>query len=218
VDYTGLDFDCHVSPSIDYNPSVSLWQACVNAIEILLVAVGLAMDSFAVSLGVGTSGQARTARPIFRLSFHLGLFQGLMTLLGWLAGITIARFISSIDHWVALALLVYVGGNMIRSGLRQESHEQPELSQNNPTKGKTLVMLSIATSIDALAVGLSLGMVDVNIVGASLVIAFVTLGFSLAGLLAGRQLGMKFGKRMEVVGGIILIGIGLNILVTHLFG
>jgi manganese efflux pump family protein len=213
VDYTGSGFACHLSPPIKYNPSVSLREDNVSPVEILLVAVGLAMDSFAVSLGVGTSGQARTARPILRLSFHLGLFQGLMTLLGWLAGVTIARFITSIDHWVALVLLIYVGGSMIRSGLSQESHIQT----GNPTKGKTLVMLSVATSIDALAVGLSLGMVEVNIVGASLVIAFVTLGFSLAGLLAGRQLGIKFGKRMEVVGGIILIGIGLNILVTHLF-
>jgi len=155
----------------------------MNPIGILLVAVGLAMDAFAVSLGVGTSGQARTARPILRLSFHLGLFQGLMMLLGWLAGVTIARTISSIDHWVALALLVYVGGSMIRSGLSPEEQIQP----GHPTKGKTLVMLSVATSIDALAVGLSLGMVEVNVVGASLVTACVTLGFSLAGLLAGRQ-------------------------------
>ena len=81
----------------------------MNPFEIFLVAVGLSMDAFAVSLGVGTSGQARTTRPILRLSFHLGLFQGLMTLLGWLAGATIARTISSIDHWVALALLIYVG-------------------------------------------------------------------------------------------------------------
>jgi manganese efflux pump family protein len=184
----------------------------MNPFGVLLVAVGLAMDAFAVSLGVGTSGQARTARPILRLSFHLGLFQGMMTLLGWLAGATIARYISGIDHWVALALLVYVGGSMIRSGLSQDV----EVQRDNPTKGKTLVMLSVATSIDALAVGLSLGMIDVNVVGASLVIACVTLGFSLAGMLAGMQLGVKFGKRMEVLGGLILIGIGLNILITHL--
>jgi manganese efflux pump family protein len=184
----------------------------MNPFEILLVAVGLAMDAFAVSLGVGTSGQARTARSILRLSFHLGLFQGMMTLLGWLAGVSIARYISGLDHWVALALLAYVGGNMIRSGLSQEV----EFQRDNPTKGRTLVMLSVATSIDALAVGLSLGMIDVNIVGASLVIACVTLGFSLAGMLAGMQLGIKFGKRMEMLGGLILIGIGLNILITHL--
>ena len=185
----------------------------MNPVEVLLVAVGLAMDALAVSLGVGAGGQARTARPILRLSFHLGLFQGLMTLLGWLAGATIARYISSVDHWVALALLVYVGGSMIRSGLSQEKQLQP----GNPTKGKTLVMLSVATSLDSLAVGLSLGMVDVNVLGASLVIACVTLGFSLVGLLAGKQLGVKFGKRMEVLGGLILIGIGLNILITDLF-
>jgi len=184
----------------------------MNPFEILLVAVGLAMDAFAVSLGVGTSGQARTARSILRLSFHLGLFQGMMTLLGWLAGVSIARYISGLDHWVALALIAYVGGNMIRSGLSQEV----EFQRDNPTKGRTLVMLSVATSIDALAVGLSLGMIDVNIVGASLVIACVTLGFSLAGMLAGMQLGIKFGKRMEMLGGLILIGIGLNILITHL--
>ncbi len=185
----------------------------MDQITLFLIAIGLAMDAFAVSLGVGTSRRANSARPVFRLSFHMGLFQGLMTLLGWLAGSSIARFIASVDHWVALGLLMYVGINMIRSGLKGEK----EVCIVDPTRGRTLVMLCVACSIDALAVGLSLAMLQVNIAIASLVIAGVALGFSLAGLLAGHRLGLTFGKSMEILGGLILNGIGIRILISHLF-
>ena len=170
------------------------------------------MDAFAVSLGAGTSGKARTFRPFFRLSFHFGLFQAGMTFLGWLAGSTIAHWIERFDHWVAFGLLVFVGGRMILSGMSQESeHKDVDLS-----RGGMLVMVSIATSIDALAVGLGLALVDVNILEACLVIGFITLGLSIVGLLTGGLLGEKFGKRMEILGGLILIGIGIRILVSHL--
>ena len=184
----------------------------MDPITLLLIAIGLAMDAFAVSLGVGTSRQANSPRSIFRLSFHMGLFQGLMTLLGWLAGATIARYIAAIDHWIALGLLAYVGTNMIRSGLKGEK----ETCAADPTRGRTLVMLCVACSIDALAVGLSLAMLHVNIYSASLVIAVVALGFSLVGLLSGHRLGLSFGKSMEILGGILLNFIGLRILLSHL--
>lgn len=180
----------------------------------MLVAVGLAMDAFAVSLGIGTTPTARLRRPVFRLSFHFGLFQGGMTLLGWLAGSTIASLIASVDHWIALGLLVYVGIQMIREGL---SPCEEEDCLNDPSRGRTLVMLCVATSLDAMAVGLSLAMLKVNIYTTSLLIAVVTLGLSLAGLKGGQKLGQRFGKRMEILGGVILIGIGLRILFTHLF-
>lgn len=179
---------------------------------ILLIAVGLAMDAFAVSVGAGTSGQAASARPIFRLSFHMGLFQGLMTFLGWLAGSSIASYIAAFDHWIALVLLIFVGGRMIRSGFSPE----PETSRTDPSRGGTLLMVCIATSIDAMAVGLSMAMLDVKIVAASLIIAVVTLVLSLFGLVAGGKLGEKFGPRMEVLGGLILCLIGLRIVMTHL--
>jgi manganese efflux pump family protein len=179
----------------------------------LFVAVGLAMDAFAVSLGIGTSQVANSPRPLFRLSFHMGLFQGLMTFLGWLAGSTIARYISAVDHWVALVLLAFVGIRMIRSGLDPES----ELHKTDPSRGGTLLVICIATSIDAMAVGLGLAMLKTGIIFPSVVIAVVTLGLSLFGLLAGNSLGEKFGKRMEVLGGLILLAIGLRIVYTHLF-
>lgn len=179
----------------------------------LLIAVGLAMDAFAVSLGIGTSGAANKPRPVFRVSFHMGFFQGLMTFLGWLAGSTIATLISAFDHWIALGLLAFVGIRMIRSGLQ----DGEEIQKSDPSRGSTLIVICIATSIDAMAVGLSLAMLNVEILSPSLIVGVVTLILSLVGLLAGNQLGKKFGKRMEVLGGLILNGIGIRILLTHLF-
>ena len=178
----------------------------------LLIATGMAMDAFAVSLGIGTTRQASLPRPVFRLSFHFGLFQFLMPILGWLAGNTIAALISGFDHWIALGLLAFVGLRMIRSGLDHDGQAYP----SDPSRGATLVMLCVATSIDALAIGLSLAMLRVNILYPSAVIGVVTVGLSLAGLLIGHRLGTTFGKRMEILGGVILNGIGLRIVVTHL--
>jgi putative Mn2+ efflux pump MntP len=180
---------------------------------ILLIAIGLAMDCFAVSLGVGTAGTAVGTRPTFRLFFHFGLFQGGMTLLGWLAGKTVVSYIAAVDHWVAFGLLAFVGVRMIRGGLQKES-EEPAIP--DPSRGMTLVMLSIATSIDALAVGLSLALMSVNVFGSAVLIGGVSAALSLVGLSLGNQLGLRFGKSMEVVGGLILIGIGLRVLITHL--
>ena len=179
----------------------------------LFIAVGLAMDAFAVALGIGTSGRAAKPRPVFRVSFHMGLFQGLMTFLGWLAGSTVANMISAFDHWIALVLLSFVGTRMIFSGLSHESEAQ----KSDPSRGGTLLMICIATSIDAMAVGLSMAMLRLEILTPSLVIGVVTLGLSLFGLLAGAKLGERFGKRMEVLGGLLLNGIGLRILIAHLF-
>jgi len=181
---------------------------------IFLIAIGLAMDCFAVSLGVGTAGTATGPRATFRLFFHFGLFQAGMTLLGWLAGKTVVTYISSIDHWVAFGLLAFVGVRMIRGGL-QKAGEEPAIP--DPSRGMTLVMLSVATSIDALAVGLSLALLEVNVVWAALLIGGVSAVLSLVGLLLGNQLGLRFGKSMEILGGIILISIGLRVLITHLF-
>jgi len=179
----------------------------------LLVAIGLAMDAFAVSLGIGTTKVANQPRPVFRISFHMGFFQGFMTFLGWLAGSTIANFIQSVDHWIALGLLAFVGIRMIISGFNPES----EVEKADPSHGGTLVMICIATSIDAMAVGLGMAMLDAKILVPSLVIGLITFGLSLFGLLAGYRLGEKFGKKMEIIGGIILVAIGLRILFTHLF-
>src|SRR5512138_1488115 len=178
----------------------------------LFIALGLAMDAFAVSLGIGTTGQAKDRRAKFRLAFHFGVFQAGMTLLGWLAGSTIANFINAFDHWIALALLSYVGINMIRSGFDADG----ETYRTDPSKGKTLMMLCVATSLDAMAVGLSMAMIHTPVIFPSLVIGVVASALSIFGLLAGHKLGETFGKRMEILGGLILVGIGIRILLVHL--
>lgn len=180
----------------------------------MLIALGLAMDAFAVSLGVGTCGQADDRRSIFRLSFHFGVFQALMPVLGWLAGSSVDQYIRGFDHWIAFVLLAYVGGKMIWEGVRGKAEGYVE----NPTRGRMLVLLSVATSIDALAVGLSLAMLQVSVVFPAIIIGLVAFGLSLVGLKLGCRLGEKFGQRVEILGGLILIGIGLRILIEHLLG
>jgi len=155
----------------------------------------------------------RDRRAIFRLSFHFGLFQFLMPVIGWFIGLHIIIYIAFIDHWIAFALLAYVGLKMI-----QESRNENEGAQkSNPSKGINLVLLSLATSIDALAVGLSIGVLNLDIWYPSFLIGVITAGLSLVGIQLGQKLGKRFGRRMEFIGGIILILIGLRILITHLF-
>lgn len=184
----------------------------MTLLEVLLMALGLAMDCFAVSLGIGTTQYASGPRPLFRLSFHFGLFQALMPVLGWLVGAQVADVVAAFDHWLAFGLLGFVGVRMIRSGLdvTGESHA------TDPSRGSTLILLSIATSIDALAIGLTLAMLRVQIFFPILMIGLVAGGLSLVGLKVGRQLGQNFGKRMEIIGGIILILIGLRVLLSHM--
>ena len=181
-------------------------------LDTLLLAFALAMDASAVSLGIGAAGYARGARPIFRISFHFGLFQGLMTLLGWAAGIGLERLISGVDHWIAVVLLGFIGLRMVISGLDPRA----ETRSIDPTRGLTMVALSIATSIDAAAAGLSLAILGDPIVYPVIAIALVSGGLSLAALTTGRKLGETFGKRMEILGGIVLLFIGLRIFLTHL--
>ena len=184
----------------------------MDLFTVLLVAVGLAMDAMAVSLGIGTTQYACSPRPVFRLAFHFGLFQALMPVLGWLGGLSIQSYIAGIDHWVAFGLLAFVGGRMIRSGFDANS----ESHGCDPSRGSMLIILSIAVSIDALAVGLSLAVMRVSIFYPALVIGIITGGLSLLGLRLGGRLGQAFGKRMEIIGGLILIGIGLRVLISHL--
>ncbi|MCF8110487.1 MAG: manganese efflux pump MntP family protein [Desulfobacteraceae bacterium] len=183
----------------------------MNPSEIILIAVSLAMDAFAVSVAAGTAGQL-PKRAVFRLSFHFGLFQFMMPVIGWYAGSHIAPLISAVDHWVAFALLLLVGFRMIKSGLAPES----ETVSRDPSRGLTLVMLSVATSIDALAVGFSLAMMEVAIWYPAVIIGLVTSAMSLAGIRLGTFFGKKLGPRMEIAGGIVLILIGLRILAADL--
>ena len=185
----------------------------MSLLEIILIAVGLAMDAFAVSIGAGTLASMKDLRSTVRLAFHFGLFQFLMPVAGWFLGSSIQNYVESIDHWIALLLLSYIGIKMIH-----ESFKKEESQKENPSKGRNLIILSVATSIDALVVGFTLAMLNVDIWYPSIIIGVITAGLSLLGIWIGKKLGMRLGKVMEAVGGVILIGIGVKILVEHLFG
>jgi manganese efflux pump family protein len=181
---------------------------------VLSLAIGLSMDALAVSMCAGASGYARTHPPRFRLGLAFGLFQAGMPILGWFAGATIAQWIGGIDHWVAFALLTLVGAHMVRSGLSPES----ESDSSDPTKGRTLLMLAIATSLDALAVGFSMALIGVSIWWPALVIGLVTFSVSYAAAILGSRLNTAVGNRVEIFGGVVLFLIGLRILLAHLLG
>jgi putative Mn2+ efflux pump MntP len=186
----------------------------MNLFEILFIALSMAMDAFAVSLGVGSQDETIGRRPVFRLAFHFGFFQFFMPVVGWLAGLTIARIIANYDHWIAAGLLSFVGIRMIISGVNPGKED----NRSDPSRGWTLVLLSIAVSIDALAVGLSLGIIGSSIWFPAVIIGVITGLLSWLGLRLGNKLGEKFGKRMEISGGVILILIGVRIIIDHLAG
>ena len=186
----------------------------MSLLAILALAVGLAMDAFAVSLGIGLKQCRVSTRTTVRLAWHFGLFQFFMPILGWLAGLTFARWITSVDHWIAFGLLAAIGGKMIYEALWGDEEKRAE---KDATRGMSLVVLSVATSIDALAVGLSLALLGVQIWYPAVIIGVVAFAFTAVGLHLGCRFGALLGKRMEVLGGVILIAIGVRILVDHLF-
>lgn len=186
----------------------------MTATETLLIAVGLATDAFAVTIGAGTSARNLAPRAAFRLPFHFGLFQFLMPVIGWSLGVGVAPYIQAFDHWIAFGLLGFVGARMIHAGLTAGE----DTYRADPSRGWMLVMLSLATSVDALAVGLTLAMLGVDIWYPSVTIGVVTGGLSLIGLRVGARLGRRVGRPMEVAGGLLLISIGVHILISHLGG
>jgi len=185
----------------------------MDPVSLAAVAVALAMDAFAVSIVAGFSLERMTGRHVFRLAFHFGLFQALMPVIGWAGGVAVYEYIAAFDHWIAFGLLAIVGGKMIVGVVLDKEDERVVI---DPTAGWRLVALSIATSIDALAVGLSLAMVGSTIAVPAVVIGVVACGFTACGMLLGRRIGTRWGKPVEVVGGLILIAIGVKILIEHL--
>ena len=187
----------------------------MSTLTLLGIAIGLAMDAFAVAIGAGLQLVEVTPRQTFRLAWHFGLFQAFMPVIGWLAGRTLVQYIAPVDHWIAFGLLAFIGGKMVYEAFQENGDEADAC---DPTRGLRLVMLSIATSIDALAVGLSLAVLGVSIWYPALVIGIVAGVLTTIGLDLGKRFGALLGRRMEVVGGLILIGIGVKILVEHLAG
>ena len=184
----------------------------MGIVEIILIAVGLAMDAFAVSIACSIALKCPSPRCIFRVAFHFGLFQAFMPVIGWYAAYSAQQYIEAWDHWIAFGLLLIIGGKAIYEALFKSDEE----IKKDPTRGLSLVVFSVATSIDALAVGISLAAINVEIIQPSAIIGIVTFGLSVVGMLIGKKLGMKFGSKIEVLGGLILIGIGIKILISHM--
>lgn len=186
----------------------------MDLLTILGIAWALAMDAFAVAIAVAAGLHRLTARQTFRLAWHFGLFQALMPVIGWFGGEVLSSFMAAIDHWIAFALLVFLGLRMIWQARYPDDRSQGY----DPTRGWSLVVLSLVTSIDALAVGVSLGLIGVSIWMPSAIIGFVALILTYAGTRVGRSAGHYLGQWAERIGGIVLIGIGTRILLQHLTG
>ena len=186
----------------------------MQLLNISAIAVALAMDAFAVSIAAGVTLKQVSFRQTFRLAWHFGFFQAMMPVLGWSAGIYIRTWIEQYDHWVAFGLLTFVAQGMLRAAFEKEKAEE---DRKDPTRGVTMVMLSVATSIDALAVGLSLSMIEVSIWTPAIIIGLVAGAFTTIGMHLGKKIGTttNLGRYAEAVGGVVLILIGINIIRQH---
>lgn len=181
--------------------------------EIFLLAVGVSMDAFAVSIGKGLSAKRVSWREALTVGLWFGGFQALMPVIGYYLGISFADLVTKIDHWIAFGLLLLIGGNMIRDALKGEDDKPVDSS----FAFRTMLVLAIATSIDALAVGISFAFLGTDLWRSILIIGLTTFVFSALGLLIGKKVGSRFHAGAEILGGVILIAIGVKILVEHLF-
>jgi manganese efflux pump family protein len=183
----------------------------MSLLTIFILAIGLGVDAFSVAIGIGATNDKKSWSPVFRLAGAFGVFQFVMPIAGWLAGLTVVEIIAAFDHWIAFALLALVGGKMIAEGLGQESDEE----KADQTRGWPLLMLSIATSIDALAVGFSFSVLKNPILLPAVIIGIVCFLMTVTGMIFGKVLAKIFGRKVEIFGGLVLIAIGIKILVDH---
>ena len=187
-----------------------VWK--MSFVEILLIGIGLSMDAFSVSICKGLTTKKFSWRMALICGLWFGFFQALMPLIGYFLGSQFERYITAVDHWIAFGLLFLIGANMIREALSRKEDEAADSSLGF----KTMLLLAIATSIDALAVGISFACIQVKIWSSVLIIGVTTFLFSIMGVKIGNVFGSKFEKSAGIVGGIILIIIGLKILLEHL--
>jgi putative Mn2+ efflux pump MntP len=183
----------------------------VDIVTILLIAVGLAMDAFAVSMAHGMALQSRRVPSGLMLAASFGAFQAFMPVLGLLAGLSFIDLISGFDHWLAFGLLAFIGGKMIYAAIAK-----PKEEKETKLTAPALLILSLATSIDALAVGLSFSLLRISITTPVIIIGVVTFILSLTGFIFGNKIGKFFEHKVQAIGGIVLIAIGVKILLEHL--
>lgn len=180
---------------------------------LVFIALGVAADAFAVSLGKGLHMRRLDLRHALVIALTFGVFQALMPLLGWLLGTAFAQYITEFDHWIAFGLLLLIGGRMIWQAVRPGEDTEAD---SDALDVRELLVLAVATSIDALAVGVTLAFLEVNILGAVGLIGGVTFVLAFVAVLIGHRVGARFGRPAEIAGGVILIAIGANILLSHL--
>ena len=183
----------------------------MGILEVVLIAIGLAMDAFAVSICKGLSMKKMSWKKAIIVGGYFGIFQGLMPVIGYFLGTTFENLVTKIDHWIAFVLLVFIGINMLKEAFGNESE-----NCNDKVDFKTMVVLAIATSIDALAVGITFAFLKTNIVLASILIAIITFVVCIIGVKIGNKFGDKYERKAETVGGLILIFMGIKILLEHL--
>jgi len=184
----------------------------VDLLNIIMIGIGLSMDALAVSISSGITIKKLQVRHAFKIALFFGVFQAIMPIIGWFAGFTFRSYIMNFDHWIAFILLSFIGGKMVYESRIMICEEQ----KNDPLKLIVLFGLAIATSIDALAVGVTFAFLNVMILMPALIIGLITFSISLGGVFLGKKLGCLFEKKVELAGGLILIGIGIKILVEHL--
>lgn len=183
----------------------------MGILEIVLVAIGLAMDAFAVSICKGLSIKKMSWKKAIIIGGYFGIFQGIMPLIGYLLGTSFESLLTKIDHWISFGLLVFIGINMLKEAFASETE-----NCNDKIDFKTMIILAVATSIDALAVGITFAFLKTNIKVASLIIAVITFIISILGVKIGNKFGDKYERKAETVGGLILILMGIKILLEHL--
>jgi len=184
----------------------------LDLLALILIAIGLSMDAFAISITCGLAIQPHNKYKFLKVPLAFGGFQALMPVIGWLAGQTLQNYLANFDHWIAFGLLAFIGIRMI-----YEAFSKKECAPAfDPSNNHYIFGLSLATSIDALAVGITFAFLEIEIAIPAIVIGAVTFIISFTGILIGKRIGRYLGKKVEVVGGIILIAIGLKILIEHL--
>ena len=183
----------------------------MGIVEVLLTSIGLAMDALAVSICKGLSFSKIRFKNVIIVGLYFGIFQALMPLIGYILGSRFKELIVSVDHWIAFFLLALIGLSMLKEGLSKDYD-----SLDDKVNFKVMLPLAIATSIDALAVGITFSFLDVNILESIIFIGSITFFISLVGVVIGNKVGVKYQKKSQVIGGVILIIIGLKILLEHL--
>ncbi len=186
-------------------------QKKLSLLEIILIGIGLAMDCFAVSISFSVIKKEIKFFEALKIAIFFGIFQAIMPVLGWLLSLTFKEYIQEFDHWIAFGILGTIGVKMLVESLKKTNKKQIQI-----TNFWLIISLSIATSLDALIIGVSFAFLKVNITEAVIIIGIITLFISMVGFRMGMSLGSVFGKRAELIGGIVLIGIGTKILIEHL--